>query len=69
MRPGGGIVVAVAPSRERIATEAVDEDDIRLAQGIITTGDLMQSAQSSKSSYTCSAPVNERRVISIREAT
>lgn len=39
----------MAPRSERVASEAVDEDDIRLSQGIVAAGDRVQAAQGSVS--------------------
>ena len=51
MRPRGGIVLSVAPGGERIAAEAMQEDDIRLAGGFVTARDLMKLAHGSTFYY------------------
>jgi hypothetical protein len=38
----------VTPSRKRVAAEAVDENDIGPSPSVLTSGDLVQLAQSSR---------------------
>jgi len=45
MGPGGGVVVAVAPGGEVVTAQAMDEDDVGLAVGVIASGDLMEVGQ------------------------
>src|SRR4029079_1908090 len=45
VRPRSRLVLAVPPGAEGVAAEAVNENDVGLARGVVTAGNAMQAAQ------------------------